>query len=234
VTSSRLRAATFVALVLGFALLLGCTTADRDATGGSPAPGEASTVVAGFTAAHTPTPLPDRTTCEEIKGTTYRSDSEQRFYLANCVPTPTPVPQVPPPNPPAIPGSEVAGERWILVDIENQTATAMIGERALYSALVTTGKSGWETPRGTFRIGYRVADETMTSVSIGAEEFYVLEHVLYTQYFTNEGHALHLNYWRPDYYFGNIPSSHGCVGMRLADAEFFWNFATNGTRVTIV
>jgi lipoprotein-anchoring transpeptidase ErfK/SrfK len=57
--------------------------------------------------------------------------------------------------------------------------------------------------------------------------------VLYTQYFTNEGHALHLNYWRPDHYFGRIPSSHGCVGMRLADAEFFWRFASIGTRIVI-
>src|SRR5215213_10098240 len=72
--------------------------------------------------------------------------------------------------------------------------------------------------------------ETMSSASIGAEEFYVLDHVLYTHYFTNEGHALHLNYWRDDSYFGHEPSSHGCVGMRLTSAEFFWRFARNGTR----
>jgi lipoprotein-anchoring transpeptidase ErfK/SrfK len=110
----------------------------------------------------------------------------------------------------------------------------MIGDSPLYTALVTTGKDGWETPRGNFAILHRVADETMTSASIGAEEYYVLEDVLYTQYFTREGHALHLNYWRPDYYFGQTASSHGCVGMRLAAAEFFWRFATYGTRVTII
>lgn len=125
------------------------------------------------------------------------------------------------------------GERWIYVDLASQTTTAMIGEVPLYTALVTTGKDGWETPPGTFYILYRVPNETMTSASIGAEEYYVLEDVLYTQYFTNVGHALHLNYWRPDYYFGSIRSSHGCVGMRYADAEFFWNFADIGTRVTI-
>jgi lipoprotein-anchoring transpeptidase ErfK/SrfK len=78
-----------------------------------------------------------------------------------------------------------------------------------------------------------VADETMTSAAIGADDYYVLTHVLYTQYFTEGGHALHLNYWRDDYYFGNVRSSHGCVGMRLADAKFFWDFATFGTRVEI-
>jgi lipoprotein-anchoring transpeptidase ErfK/SrfK len=175
--------------------------------------------------------LADRSSCAEIRGTEYRSDAEQQWFLANCVPTPIPGP--PPPRPPAIPGPEVAGERWVLIDIARQETTAMIGDRPFYTALATTGKPGWETPKGTFRILYRVANETMTSASIGAEEYYVLKDVLYTQYFTNEGHALHLNYWRPDYYFGEIPSSHGCIGLRLADAEFFWRFARNGTRVTI-
>ena len=152
-------------------------------------------------------------------------------------PTPTPTPKQSPsvaqPNPPAIPGPQVRGERWIDVDLETQSATAMIDATPLYTALATTGKDGWETPKGTFHIMTRVPDETMTSASIAAEEYYVLDHVLYTQYFTDRGHALHLNYWRDDDYFGRVRSSHGCVGLRLADAEFFWNFATVGTRVTI-
>lgn len=173
----------------------------------------------------TPTPTPTPTNTATPTATPTSTPTPE--------PTATPEPYVPPPNPPAIPGPGVTGERWIDVDLEHQTATAMIGDRPLYTALVTTGKDGWETPKGTFHILRRVADETMTSASIGAEEYYVLTHVLYTQYFTNQGHALHLNYWRPNYYFGRIRSSHGCVGMRLADAKFFWDFATYGTRVTI-
>lgn len=119
------------------------------------------------------------------------------------------------------------------IDLSEQTATAMVGNTPWHTALVTTGKNGWETPTGTFRILYRVYDETMTSASIGAEEYYVLQHVLYTQYFTNQGNALHLNYWRPDSVFGHERTSHGCVGMRYSDAEFFWNFANVGTRIVI-
>ena len=148
-------------------------------------------------------------------------------------PTSTPLPVVPAANPPAIPDVRVPGERWVDVDLSRQTATAMLGDKPLYSAFVTTGKDGWETPKGTWHILYRVADETMTSAAIGAEEYYVLKHVLYTQYFTSAGHALHLNYWRDDYYFGNIRSSHGCVGMRLADAEFFWGYVGVGSRVVV-
>jgi lipoprotein-anchoring transpeptidase ErfK/SrfK len=109
----------------------------------------------------------------------------------------------------------------------------MVGDQPLYVAMVTTGKDGWETPNGTFYVKYRVQNETMTSAAIGAEEYYVLDDVLYTQYFTDGGHALHLNYWRENWYFGRLRSSHGCIGMRLADAEFFWRFAGSGTRIVI-
>jgi hypothetical protein len=30
------------------------------------------------------TPLPDRTSCDEIRGTQYRSVTEREFFLANC------------------------------------------------------------------------------------------------------------------------------------------------------
>jgi len=184
-------------------------------------------VFAAPTATYTPTATP----------TVTPTPTPTPTFTPTPTATPTPLPTstpIPPPDPPPVPGPEVVGERWILVDIASQTTTAMIGDTPIYTALVTTGKDGWDTPRGSWRIEYRVYNETMTSASIGAEEYYVLEDVLYTQYFTTKGHALHLNYWRPAYYFGNIRSSHGCVGMRLADAEFFWNFATIGTRVEVV
>lgn len=127
-------------------------------------------------------------------------------------------------------------ERWIDINLTAQVVTAMVGSQPVHVALTTTGAKGWETPTGEFRIIYRVYNETMTSASLGipAEvENYRLENVLFTQYFTTQGHALHLNYWRPDYYFGNIPSSHGCAGLRYADAAYFWEFASIGTRVVI-
>jgi lipoprotein-anchoring transpeptidase ErfK/SrfK len=215
--------------------VISATTPQPQGTEGALIPVSESNATATATPSPTPTViLPDRSDCASIQGTQYRSDDERDFYLANCLPTPEPTePPVDAPSPPAIPGPEVQGERWILVDLASQTTTAMIGNTPLYTALVSTGKEGWETPTGNWQILYRVEDETMTSASIGADEYYVLDHVLYTQYFTNVGHALHLNYWRDDSYFGHTPSSHGCVGMRLADAEFFWNFAKVGTRVTV-
>jgi hypothetical protein len=53
-----------------------------------------------------PTALPDRTNCDEIRGTQYRSGAEEEFYRANCQsvapagPTTRPSTGVPPPPPP--------------------------------------------------------------------------------------------------------------------------------------
>ena len=76
-----------------------------------------------------------------------------------------------------------------------RAAMGVIGQRPAPDLLhghfvVTTGMAGWETPPGYYTILNRVANETMTSGAIGAENFYRLDDVLFTQYFTDFGHAL--------------------------------------------
>lgn len=130
-----------------------------------------------------------------------------------------PLPSTPPP-PPAAPTSG----RWIDVNLTQQIATAYEGTKAVYAAVVSTGAPGWDTPAGTFHILRRVANETMDSSGIGipdnAPGGYDLKNVLYTQYFTDYGHAIHDNHWKWDSPFG-VPTSHGCVGMKEYDAAFF-------------
>jgi lipoprotein-anchoring transpeptidase ErfK/SrfK len=136
----------------------------------------------------------------------------------------------------AIPDDIGPKEHWVDVNLTHQAAVAMVGTDWTHVALVTTGKPGWETPVGQFFIVRRVYNETMTSASLGIDDpndYYVLTDVLYTQYFTWQGHALHLNYWRPDYVFGREATSHGCVGMRMDDAAYFWNHVGVGSRVVV-
>ena len=135
-------------------------------------------------------------------------------------------PVAPPPMPP---GAPTFG-RWVDINLTQQLATAYEGAEPVRTAPVTTGMAGWETPEGTFQIVNRVANETMTSGAIGAENFYRLEDVLFTQYFTDVGHALHFAWWRTKETIGR-PGSHGCVNMLLEDARFFWDFADYGTPV---
>jgi lipoprotein-anchoring transpeptidase ErfK/SrfK len=136
-----------------------------------------------------------------------------------------------------IPPNIRARERWVDVNLSAQVAVAMLGRQAVRAILVTTGMPGWDTPAGQFEILTRVADERMASSALGipidSVDGYDLDHVLWTQYFTDQGHALHDNYWRPLSVFGHEATSHGCVGMVEDDAHFLWGFVGVGSLVNI-
>ncbi len=129
-------------------------------------------------------------------------------------------------------------EKWVDVNVTTQTARAMIGDTAIFTAGVSTGQPGFPTPLGTRAIepDGRLPVERMTAAQAGyspAQASYNVERVLFTQYFDRSGDALHLNYWRPSSVFGREPTSHGCVGMEAHAAQYFWLFASAGTRVEI-
>jgi lipoprotein-anchoring transpeptidase ErfK/SrfK len=126
---------------------------------------------------------------------------------------------------------------WIDINLSSQTATAYEGDTPIKTVGVTTGRPGFATPTGTFSIQSRIANETMSSASIGipidSPGGYYLQNVFYTQYFDGSGDAIHANWWSPPGAFGSYPTSHGCVGMTTNDAAWFWNFADYGTPVVI-
>ncbi len=136
-----------------------------------------------------------------------------------------------------VPADVAPGQHWVDVNLSEQVAAAMSGADIVRVIPVTTGMPGWDTPTGQFDIKYRVADERMTSDALGiprdSPQGYDLDHVLWTQYFTYAGHALHDNYWRPLSVFGHEATSHGCVGMLEDDARFLWNFVGVGDLVNI-
>jgi lipoprotein-anchoring transpeptidase ErfK/SrfK len=153
---------------------------------------------------------------------------------------PKPAPPAPP-KPVAPPISRPAWigptQRWVDVNLSRQWAIAAEGDQVVHAAPCTTGKAGFQTPTGTFQIFSRVFNETMDSATIGiprgSAEGYYLKDIFFTQYFADGGIALHTNYWQPANVFGSYPTSHGCVGLRYADAQFLWTFATFGTPVYI-
>ncbi len=139
----------------------------------------------------------------------------------------------------ASPLDDAAGaEKWVDVNVTTQTATAMVGDRAVYTAAVSTGAAPFASPLGSPRVepDGRLAVERMTATQAGyspAQARYDVERVLFTQYYDRGGNALHLNYWRPASVFGRTATSHGCVGMQLHDAQYFWLFGFAGMRVEI-
>jgi hypothetical protein len=149
-----------------------------------------------------------------------------RFIYARNVGRNSPV--LPPPLPDDAPRSGP----WIDVHLTQQLMTAYDGRDPVRVAVTTTGMAGWETPPGFYAINTRVANETMTSGAIGAEHYYKLEDVLFTQYFTDRGHAIHFAWWRTPETIGR-PGSHGCLNLLLDDARFFWDWAGIGLPVYI-
>jgi lipoprotein-anchoring transpeptidase ErfK/SrfK len=121
-------------------------------------------------------------------------------------------------------------EHWADINLATQSETFYEGDVPVRTNLVTTGKPGYETPTGTFYINRRVYNEHMVGGSIGAEDYYDLYNVLYTQYFTYEGHALHYAWWRSRF---GVTGSHGCVNQDLESSAFAWDWLTIGSRVNI-
>ena len=134
------------------------------------------------------------------------------------------------PTPP--PADAPTWGKWIDINLVQQLITAYDGSTPIRTTETTTGMAGWETPPGFYTILVRVANETMDSGAIGAENFYRLDDVLFTQYFTDLGHALHFAWWRTKETIGR-PGSHGCVNLLLDDARFFWDWAELGTPVYV-
>jgi L,D-transpeptidase catalytic domain len=151
-------------------------------------------------------------------------------YLHSSVFRPVALPSEPPPP---VEGLYETG-RWIDLNLTLQIITAYEGVQPVYVARTSTGRPGWETYPGIYHIQRRVEKETMESstlVGLDAQRAdYKVENIRWTQYFSDDGKALHENYWKPRDQFG-IPSSHGCAGLVAEDAQFFWDWASIGTPI---
>lgn len=135
-----------------------------------------------------------------------------------------------PVQPPPLGDDTPTDGKWIDIHLTQQLIVAYEGREPVRTAVMTSGMPGWETPTGYFSINNRVANESMESGSIGADRFYELKDVLFTQYFSDVGHALHFAWWKTAETIGR-PGSHGCINLLLDDARFFWDWADIGTPI---
>ncbi|MGD1995842.1 MAG: L,D-transpeptidase [Anaerolineae bacterium] len=132
--------------------------------------------------------------------------------------------------PPARVGS---GERWVEIDLFEQTLAAYEGERLVYATLISSGRPGstW-TESGLFQIWAKLPATKMSTPDSedGRSDWYHLEDVPWTMYF-NGATALHAAYWHDAFGFTR---SHGCVNLAPRDAEwlFGWTspYVTPGSR----
>ena len=155
--------------------------------------------------------------------------------LPAWTPTPTPPPTpTPTPTQPASPRTLFNGSstefneyRWIDVNLTTQIVTAYENGVAVFSTYGSTGKYGTPTVTGQFRIYYRLEAQNMSGYHLGYD--YYIPNVPYVQYFHGD-YAFHGAYWHNNF---GTPSSHGCVNLTPADAQWLYNFATIGTLVNV-
>ena len=117
-------------------------------------------------------------------------------------------------------------ERWIEISLGAQYLIAWQGDVPMLESYVSTGRPGFDTPTGSFRILSKLESQTMTGVIGG--EYYNVPDVPWVMYFTDYGHAIHGAYWHNN--FGQ-PMSHGCVNLPVDAAKWMFDWAPIGTMV---
>lgn len=122
------------------------------------------------------------------------------------------------------PASIRANERWVAVNLGQQTAVAYEGDVPVYAAMVATGLPATPTVQGIFRTWQRLASGKMSGGSAATGGYYYLEGVTWTCYF-HAGYALHTAYWHDA--FGRR-RSHGCVNLSPYDAWWIYQWSAPG------
>jgi len=111
-----------------------------------------------------------------------------------------------------------SGEKHIYINLATQTLYAYQGNTQIMQTPIASGKWG-RTPVGNFNIWEKLRSTRMAGGS-GADA-YDLPNVPNVMYFYND-FGLHGAYWHNN--FGHV-MSHGCVNMRLIDAEALFSWA---------
>lgn len=135
-------------------------------------------------------------------------------------------------TPDRVPPEGVEGERWIRVNLFEQTVEAYQDGELVFATLASTGRYGYWTQPGLFQVWIKLERDLMTGGVSGPDgsNFYYLEDVPWVMYF-DQARGLHGTYWHGR--FGTV-SSRGCVNLSAIDAHWLFNFAEVGTWVYVV
>ncbi|MBC8162513.1 MAG: L,D-transpeptidase [Roseiflexaceae bacterium] len=157
----------------------------------------------------------------------------------DATPTPLPQPTAPPqlrpaakPKPAAPAPARSIGPtkgKLIMVNLSDQWLYAYEDGSQVFSAPITTGRKGMETPTGTFAIYSKLKLQTMDGVDNGVPwEVPNVPNVMYI----HGGVALHGTYWHNKFGSGAL-LSHGCVNLPLKSAAWLYGWAPVGTTVKV-
>ena len=118
-------------------------------------------------------------------------------------------------------------ERWLDVNLAQQTLVAFEGSRPVFATLLSSGKSSkikdkdHSTPLGHWRIREKHVTTTMDGDGTAAGDLpYSIEDVPYVMYFYRS-YAVHGAFWHRNY---GIQMSHGCINLSPLDSKRLFFF----------
>jgi hypothetical protein len=121
-------------------------------------------------------------------------------------------------------------ERWIEVNLAEQTLAVYDQHQLVFATLIASGVDPFFTRPGLFQIQQKKELETMSGAfEADRSDFYYLEDVPWTMYY-DQNRALHGAYWRT--IFG-YPQSHGCINLSPGDAHWLFDWANEGDWVYV-
>lgn len=124
----------------------------------------------------------------------------------------------------------VDNNRWIEVNLYEQTLSVYQDGQLKFATLIASGSDPFFTRPGVFKIYKKLALETMSGAfEADRSDYYYLQDVPWTMYY-DEARALHGAYWRT--VFG-YPQSHGCVNLSIGDSHYIFDWAQEGDWVYV-
>jgi lipoprotein-anchoring transpeptidase ErfK/SrfK len=127
------------------------------------------------------------------------------------------------------PPQGVTGDRWIEVNLLEQTLAVYDKRQLAFATVIATGAEPFWTKPGMFQIKQKLASTVMRGALDGGGDAYYLEDVPWTMYYDG-ARALHGAYWRSKM---GYPQSHGCVNMTVGDSRWLFDWAVEGDWVYV-
>ena len=118
---------------------------------------------------------------------------------------------------------KLTDQRWIEIRLGSQRLVAWEGKRPVYAIVVSTGKPGFSTPVGTFKI------QTKLPIARMQGDDYDVPDVPNTMYYSGS-YAIHGAYWHRNF---GTPVSHGCTNVALDHAKWLFEWASVGTPIVV-
>ncbi|MDF1514029.1 MAG: L,D-transpeptidase [Anaerolineae bacterium] len=123
-----------------------------------------------------------------------------------------------------------AGNKHIVVDLDQQLLTCFEGDEIVFSTLVASGLGGYHaTPTGEHAVLLKQASRHMSNVPYpdmpppapNPNDIFDLPGIPWNTFFDLEGRAIHGAYWHNDF---GVRRSHGCLNVDMEDARWIYRW----------